>query len=204
MNRFPSVTITFETIRLFGLYALGLIVLWAVLACVTRLLALYQRLRQETTLLEVIPPTDTEIPAVSTAQLFTLVYGLLRQRTLVDRFLQRQPTCSLEITSSKETGIRYILRVPKSMAETTERSLRAYLPALKVRETVEYLPTDLPTELKTAVIEFGLAGHSILPLNYQTDLGRHDPLFYLTGNMTQLKEGELLALQLVVQPVTHT
>lgn len=203
MNIFPSVTITFETIRLFGLYALGVVLLWAVLACVTRLLALYQRLRQETVLLEVIPPTDTEIPAVSTAQLFTLVYGLLRQRTLADRFLQRQPTCSLEITSSKESGIRYILRVPKSMAETTERSLRAYLPALKVRETAEYLPTDLPMELKTAVAEFGLSSHSILPLNYQTDLGRHDPLSYITSNMTQLSEGELLTLQLVVQPVSY-
>ncbi len=201
MNVFPSITISLEAIRLLGLYALGVIGVWVVLACVTRLVAFYQRLKQESVLLEVIPPTDTEVPAVSTAQLFTLVYGLLRQRSLADRFLLRQPNCSLEIVSHKETGIRYLFRVPKGLAEPMERSLRAYLPALKVKEADEYLPDELPKGLKAKVLEFKLAGHPALPLSDQTDLKRHDPLVYLTGNMTQLKDNELLALQLVVEPV---
>jgi hypothetical protein len=201
MNVFPLPTITLDSIRVFGLYVLGVIGIWIVLACVTRLLAFYQRLKQESVLLEVIPPTDTEVPAVSTAQLFTLVYGLLRQRSLADRFLFRQPACSLEIASHKEAGIRYLLRVPKTLAAPMERSLRAYLPALRVKEASEYLPNELPARLKTKVLEFKLAGHSALPLSDQTDLKRHDPLVYLTGNMTQLTSNELLVLQLVVQPV---
>lgn len=201
MNVFPSITISLETLRLLRLYALGVVGIWVVLACVTRLLSFYQRLKQESVLLEVVPPTDTEVPAVSTAQLFTLIYGLLRQRSLADRFLLRQPNCSLEIVSQKESGIRYLLRVPKTLAEPMERSLRAYLPALKVKEGSEYLPEELPKELKTKVLEFKLASHQALPLSDQDDLKRHDPLVYLTGNMTQLKESELLALQLVVEPV---
>ncbi len=201
MNVFPSITISLETIRAFGLYLLGAIGIWIVLACVTRLIALFQRLRQESVTLEVMPPTDTEIPAVSTAQLFTLIYGLLRQRSVADRILLRQPSCSLEIVSHKESGIRYLVHVPKSLAEPMERSLRAYLPALKVKEVADYLPSDLPVGLKTRVLEFGLSGHSALPLNHQTDLGRHDPLLYLAGNMTQLNSNELLTLQIVVQPV---
>ena len=201
MNVFPSVTISLETIRLLGLYALVVIGIWVVLACVTRLISLYQRLRQEFVILEVIPPTDAETPAVSTAQLFTLIHGLLRQRSLADRLLLRQPVCSLEITSSKEGGIRYLFCVPKTLAEPMERSLRSYLPALKVRITHDYLPTQLPVERKINILEFGLAGPHALPLNWQTDLNRHDPLVYLTGSMTQLKSGDVLALQLIVQPV---
>lgn len=201
MNVFPSITVSLETLRVIGLYLGYFVIAWVGLACVTRLIALYQRLRQETVLLEVTPPTDTEIPAVSTAQLFTLIYGLLRQRSFIDRLLLRQQSCSLEIVSTKELGIRYILRVPKSLAETMERGLRSYLPTLKVKTISDYLPDELPNALKSAVIEFGLSGHSVLPLNYQTDLARHDPLIYFAGNMTQLRSDELLALQVVVQPV---
>lgn len=201
MNVFPSITVSLETLRVIGLYLGYFVIAWAGLACVTRLIALYQRLRQESVLLEVTPPTDTEIPAVSTAQLFTLVYGLLRQRSFIDRLLLRQQSCSLEIVSTKELGIRYILRVPNSLAETMERGLRSYLPTLKVKTISDYLPDELPKQLKSAVIEFGLSGHSALPLNYQTDLARHDPLIYLAGNMTQLRSDELLVLQVVVQPI---
>lgn len=202
MNVIPSITISLETIRAISWYALGVIGLWVVLACVTRLLAFYQRLRQDSVFLELLPPTDTEVPAVSTAQLFTLIHGLLRQRSLADRLMLRQPECSLEIVSSKTNGIRYMLCVPRILAEPMERSLRSYLLSLKVRKADDYLPTELPTELKSAVLNFGLSNHPALPLNHQTDLGRHDPLVYLTGSMTQLRANELLGLQLVIQPVS--
>lgn len=201
MNVFPFITVSLETIRLFGLYLLGLIILWAILACVTRLIAFYQRLRQEFTLLEVVPPTDAEAPAVSTAQLFTLIYGLLRQRSLADRLLLKQPSCSLEITSNKESGIRYFFCVPKTLAEPMERSLRSYMPALKVRVMSDYLPNQLSNDKSVNILEFSLAGNQALPLNWQTDLSRHDPLVYLTGSMTQMNSGDVLALQLIVQPI---
>lgn len=176
---------------------------WVVLACVTRLLAIYQRLKQETVLLEITPPTDTEVPAVSTAQLFTLVHGLLRQRSLADKLLQKQPVCSLEIVSTRKQGIRFLVSIPPALAETFERTLRAYLPALKVKEVENYL-NNAPNRLKTSVLEFQLSHTAVLPLSLQTDLNRHDPLLYLTNNMTQLKDDEMLTMQVVVEPASRS
>jgi hypothetical protein len=43
-----------------------------------------------------------------------------------------------------------------------------------------------------------------LPLSEQADLNTHDPLAYLTSNMSRLKDGELLAVQVVLKPLVHS
>ncbi len=204
MNVFPSLNFTLELVRNYSwLFLYSLI---AVLALVYffRLIRFWQNLRQESVFLELVPPRNTEISSFTTTQLFQIISGLLRQQSFTDRLLLRQLSSSLEIASQKETGIRYLLRLPKALAEPAEKSLLAYIPGLQIKEAADYLPVKLPLGVRAKVLDFKLAGHFALPLNEQVDLGKHDPLLYLTSNMTQLKENETLAIQLVLRPLTSS
>lgn len=181
-----------------------LLILWLVVTLIFKLIDLIHQLRQKYIFLEITPPLVTEIQSVSTAQLFSLIAGLLNQHTLYDRLLLRKTSCSFEIVSGKETGIRYILRVPKSIANTIEKNLRSYIPGTKIQELDDYLPFNETANQKMKITEYGLAKHFSLPINEQDDLKKHDPLAYLTGNMTQLKTGELMAMQVILRPLSSS
>jgi len=169
---------------------------------VIKLIRLIRHLREPFLLLEITPPVDTKIQTVSNTQLFNLIMGLLEQRSWRDRLSFRQVFASFEIISRKETGIQFIIRTPKSYASTFEKTLRAYTPDLKIKQIKEYIPQAISNKVK--VLEFGQQKHFCLPLSEQADLNKHDPLAYLTSNMSRLKDGELLALQVVLKPLGHS
>ncbi|MBU6389290.1 type IV secretion system DNA-binding domain-containing protein, partial [Patescibacteria group bacterium] len=180
-----------------------LVVLWLLRAIFCFTARIIHHRKTPTVFLEVIPPRETSAGAASTAGLFTLISGLLSQRSVADRLLFRQASASFEIVSEKESGIGFIIRVPVSLAEPLSKSLRSYLPGLKVQETTDYLPKDFKSKTaKLKIIQFRLTKRFALPLNEQASLQTHDPLAYLTGNMTQLKNDDLLALQLILEPLT--
>lgn len=138
---------------------------------------------------------------MTTTQLFTLLAGLLRRSSLVDRLRLRHTSCSLEIVSRKETGIRYVLRIPRFSADTVEKGLRAYIPGLQIKETADYIPKKIPSRQTLKIVELRQARHFCYPLNISEKLDKHDPLAYLTGNMTQLEPDDMLAMQLVLRPL---
>ncbi len=169
---------------------------------VIKLIRLIRHLREPFLFLEITPPVDTKIQNVSNTQLFNLIIGLLEQRSLRDRLIFQQISASFEIVSRKETGIQFIIRTPKSYASTFEKTLRAYSPDLKIKHIKEYIPQTIFSNVK--VLEFTQQKHFCLPLSEQADLNKHDPLAYLTSNMSRLKDGELLALQVVLKPLIHS
>ncbi len=181
---------------------LYLIALWLFFVIVSSLIRFIRHLKEPYVFLEITPPVDTKIQNVSNSQLFNLIMGLLEQRSWRDRLTFRQISASFEIISRKETGIQFIIRTPKSYASTFEKTLRAYSPDLKIKQIKEYIPQTIPKNVK--VLEFGLQKHFCLPLNEQDDLNKHDPLAYLTSNMSRLKDDELLALQVVLKPLVHS
>ncbi len=204
MNVFSSIYLQLESVQYYGWLFLYVFLALLAISFLLKLIRLWQQLRQDQVFLELVPPRNTEIASATTTQLFQIISGLLRQQSFIDRLLMRQQSCSLEIASQKEAGIRYLLRLPKNLAEPAEKSLRAYMPGLQIKEAEDYLPDQSQPEIKTKVVDFKLAGHFALPLNEQVDLGKHDPLLYLTSNMTQLKENETLALQLVLRPLNSS
>jgi hypothetical protein len=107
---------------------------------------------------------------------------------------------SLEIVSTQNQGIRYLLRTTKSQANTLRRSLLSYLPQLSVKIVEDYLPKDVEEikNRKYGVVEFKLSHHFAFPLNKQADLSKHDPIAYITGMMTKLDPTELISLQLLL------
>ena len=179
------------------LIALGFIILWAILKLVFRLISIYHQLRQSFVFLEITPPNNADVSALSTSKLFSLISHLLEEGSWFDRLLFRHRSCSLEIVSSKREGIRFLIRAPESISDSLEKSLRIYVPGIKIKQASDYLATPKSAN----VVEFQLSEHFSLPLNIEADLTKHDPLAYLAGNMTQLKENDLLAFQIIVQPL---
>jgi len=172
-----------------------------IIAILFRLVRYWHHKKEPAVFLEITPPQTTDVSPVATAQLFNLISGLIDRSSWIDRLLLRQSSCSFEIVSQKETGIRFILRVPEHMSLPLEKNLRSYMPGIKIKETADYLPDNLEENRNAGVFEFQLNKHFSWPLNEQTDLESHDPLAYLTGAMTQLKNDEILAIQIIMRPL---
>lgn len=151
--------------------------------------------------LELTFPSITNKSAHATEQLFTLLHSLAGQRTFLQRLVGYTKRFSLEIVASREQGIRYILVISKNDAPTIQRSLLAYLPSLKIQQIGEYLHDTHASRPK--IVELALGNDFVLPLHDQKALTEHDPIAYLTGNMTKLQTDELMVFQVVVTPVTR-
>lgn len=180
------------------LIVLSIFVLNFLLSFLFKMIRYYHHKYDEFILLEITPPQRTQVAPYSTTQLFSLILELLNNSSWFDRLILKQPSCSFEIVSQKESGIRYLLRAPTNIANLIEKNIRAYSPGIKIKETQDYLANTKENK-EVKVIEFKTAKHFSLPLNDQSDLSKHDPLAYLTGNMTQLKSGDLMAFQIIAR-----
>lgn len=156
------------------------------------------QLKADYVFLEVRPPLVTEVQSISTSQMFNIIQGLLGQKTFLDKLIYRNTLASFEIVSTKEKGIRYVLRIRKDLAKSVERNLRSYIPGMKIERVEDYLAKDF---FSYKVTEYKYLKHFSYPLNENTDLKKHDPLAYLAGAMTQLELDEMMAMQIVLKPV---
>jgi hypothetical protein len=152
------------------------------------------------TLFEVIPPSSTEQSSFTTTQLFTSVHGVLRQRSWVLRIFDVAKSYSFEIVSTKDKGIRYLLRLPTDDADIIKKTLLSYLSGIQIKEVNDYLDTQ---DNKGHVVDIRLSKHFAFPLKKQDNLTEYDPIAYITGTMTKLADNELVAVQVVVSPVTR-
>lgn len=156
-------------------------------------------INQPQIILEVNPLRITEQNPFTTEQLFNMIHGLARQVSRIYKFFNVSKNYAFEIVSTKEDGIRYLIRVDEGDVELVEKSLLSYLPGLVVKKTHDYLPSDLET-IPHLISEFKLSNHFVLPLKKQESLDKHDPIAYMTGSMTKLTDNELIVFQLVVSP----
>src|SRR2546429_737221 len=142
------------------------------------------------TCLELVPPHTSMQSPFSTAQLFNVLHGLKK-------------TYSFEITSTRKEGIRYLVRTPSSDMEIVRKALVSYLPGVKVSEASDYLPDASTLRSSNAkIINLTQSGSFYFPLRQQRVLKEHDPIAYLTGSMTKLRDDEMLSMQLVVSPAS--
>ena len=192
--------------RLFNIYnpylvfsILAIVIVWGIYQGIKLYLS-WKEANKPATILEVAPPTLTEQSSFTTTQLFTSVHGLLRQRSWLLRLFDVTKSYSFEIASTKEKGIRYILRLSTEDAQIIKKNLIAYLPGIQVKETSDYLNVSDQGH----VIDIGLTNHFAFPLKKQDNLAEYDPIAYITGTMTKLAENELVAVQMVVSPVSRS
>jgi hypothetical protein len=113
-----------------------------------------------------------------------------------------KPKISFEIVSTKDQGIRYLVRTTPYYAGNFKRYILSYLPQVRVKETNDYLtvPSQKTKTYHQRIVEFKLGRHFAYPLKKQDTLGEHDPVAYITGMMTKLLPGELISFQLVLSP----
>jgi len=155
-------------------------------------------------LLEIKPPSISLQTAFTTKQLFTILHSLNSKPTLLDRLLKNKKRISYEIASSRNEGIRYLIYTPKEDVSVIRKNLLSYLPGIEIKETPDYLPSSIETlsNKKYSFSEFKFKSSYVLPLKEQGVLGEHDPIAYITGQMTKLEPDDLITLQLVTSPVT--
>jgi len=148
--------------------------------------------------LELTPPASIAKTPESTTQLFSVIHGFRTARTLKERLLRRTPAISLEIVSTKQEGIRFLMQVEARSANSLQKIIAAYIPEAKTK-IVDYSVHN-PDLIK----EFTQKHHFVLPLALSKAFEQHDPLSYITAAMTRLDDNESLAMQLIVQPVKLT
>ncbi len=166
---------------------------------IIRLYLIFKESKKPCTFLEVSPPKTTEQSSYTTTQLFTGVHGLLRQRSWIYRFFDIYKSYSFELASSKEHGIRYIMRIPVDDAHIIKKNLIAYLPGIQVKEIGNYL---MPSEsIEAHVTEFALSKAFPYPLKKQDSLQEYDPIAYITATMTKLLEDEQVSFQVITSPI---
>ncbi len=153
------------------------------------------------TVFEVIPPSSTEQSSFTTTQLFTSVHGVLRQRSWILKIFGVAKSYSFEIVSTKDKGIRYLLRLPSDDADIIKKTLLSYLSGIQIKEVNDYLDTQ---GNKGQIVDIRLSKHFAFPLKKQDNLEQYDPIAYITGTMTKLADNELVAVQVVVSPVDRS
>jgi len=170
---------------------------------VRKLLILKTLLKGKQTILEITPPFLTEKESYTTEQLFSLIQSLGKQHSLKDKLLGKKIYFSLEIVSTRNEGIRYLIRTTPEKASILRKTLISYLPQITIKEIKDYLPENL-VELKKKeykIIDFKLANHFAFPLKKHNVLEMYDPISYITGMMTKLNPQELISLQIALTPV---
>ncbi|MDO8591573.1 MAG: hypothetical protein Q7R60_01440, partial [bacterium] len=181
----------------------GVVGLGLLLVAAKVLLKALHHLTERVVFFELTPPKNIAATTAGTTQLFQVVAGILEQGGWLQRLLLQSPALSFEIVSQKESGIRYLIRVPVSLATVMERTLRASLPGLRIQQAADYLAAEMARPYKVRMLEFKQSRHFAFPLRQIADLEQGDPLAFMTGQMTQLADNELLALQLVIGPTNN-
>jgi hypothetical protein len=166
----------------------------------------FSQKRTDKKIIQLIFPADTSKSAYATEELYTLLHTLSRQVSFRDRLTQRKNEYSLEIVSTKNEGIRYLLSADSKFIEIIKHNLLSYLPGIKIKEVSNYLDNNSinqTTEQSVRLMELKLSSNFALPLETQKTLSENDPISYLTGNMTNLKKDELISFQIIVSPVMN-
>lgn len=193
-------TLIGESFRLFLLVYISVFLVFTLFFIFHKLLLIHLHLQQSFIFLEVRPPRETLQSSYTTQQLFNLMHGLAKQSSWFQKLLGNQKSYAFEIVSTKDEGIRYLLRVNEEDADLVKKSLLSYLPGIQVTETEDYVSKNIKKDF-LSIAQFRLTHHFAFPLKKQDELNEYDPIAYITGNMTKLAQDELIALQLVATPL---
>lgn len=191
---FPSYLNPLFNIGISPQFIIGLIFIGIAIFVYLKYLSIKKSLGIRYNFLEIKPTDRTLKSPLSTNQLFSVLHSL--ERPDFSWFINSKRTISFELVSTKEDGIRYVLRVPARETSTVKKSLLAYLPGIEIKEVSDYLTTQ-----QGVIKELRLTKPYVFPLEDQASLNQYDPIAYMTAHMTKLSENELIALQFICIPV---
>lgn len=153
---------------------------------------------------EIVPPHDTKQTPLATEQFFTTLHSLGRQRTFFEKLIGKKKLFAFEVVSTKEQGIRYVIRVANDDVHIIKKHLLSFLPGIRINPITDYLPERLEKNtFQCKTVTLRLSRNFLYPLQEQTHLSQHDPIAYLTGQMTKLKQNELITIQYILTPTNR-
>ncbi len=162
-----------------------------------RIADLKRTYNQRKIFIEITPPVDVSKTPATTEQLFHILYGTGRTQQLRHRLLRRNNIFSLEITSTRREGVRYVIATSEQEASSVERNLGTFLNNSRIKRIDDPL---LGKNDYTEVKEFKQSKHFALPIRTLSSFEQNDPVAYITGAMSRLSEDEQVTMQLVICP----
>lgn len=179
--------------------AIGIVVLVACLLFVayTRFIDLKRVYSQKKVFIEITPPRETNKTPEAMEQLFNILYSAGATQKFRYKLLRRNNIFSLEVTSTRRDGVRYVIGTSEREADSIERSIASFLSSSKVKRIDDPL---LKRNDFAKVKEFKQTKHFALPIRTFATFEQHDPIAYITGAMNRLSGDEQVTLQLVVSP----
>lgn len=171
-------------------------------ALICKFTLFYLNIRSEYSLLEIIPPHSIKQSPLATEQFLTTLHALGKQRNFVERLFGKKKLIALEIVSSKEHGIRYLMHITTDDIAIIKKHILAFLPGVTVNLIDDYLLTSVNRHWRT--VSMRLSKQFSLPLQEQKHLAQHDPIAYITGQMTKLDMDEQVVVQFILTPANYT
>lgn len=186
-----------KTMIAYAAVSMAVLVVIAIFIAYNRFLDLKRVYRQKTVFVEVTPHRQTAKTPEATEQLFRILYSAGANQSFRYKLLRRNNIFSLEVVSTRQQGVRYIVGTNEREADSIERSISAFLTDAKVKRVDDPL---LANNTFTKVKEFKQTKHFALPIRTFATFEQHDPIAYIANAMNRLSDNEQVALQLVITP----
>ena len=145
--------------------------------------------------IEVTPPRELSLSPRATEQFFTIFYNLGMTKRFKHKVLRRSKISSLEVFSTKKDGIRFVISINESDANSVERSIAAFMKDAKLKRIADPL---LLSNSYTRVKEFKQAKHFAFPIRTAERFDYYDPITYILSAMDKLSDSEQIAMQIVL------
>ena len=184
-----SMAITFMAIGIFIIVATLIGFVWLRVSDLTRM---YKRRK---VFIEITPPRELSLSPRATEQFFTIFYNLGITKRFRHKILRQNKVSSLEVISTKQNGIRFVIGVNESDANSVERSIAVFMKDAKLKRISDPL---LAPNSHTKVKEFKQAKHFAFSLRTAERFDYYDPITYILNAMDKLSDGEQIAMQIVL------
>jgi hypothetical protein len=185
---------TFITYIVIGASVIAGLLIYIVWRRMSDLIQIY---KQKKVFIEITPPRDSITSPQATEQFFHIFHNLGATKHFRHKVLGRSKRFSLEVSSTKRDGIRYIVVTSERDAEIIERNIAAFMKGAKIKRIDDPL---LQLTQHTKVKEFRQTKHFALSIRTVEMFDAHDPIAYIHNAMDKLAADEQVMLQLVISP----
>lgn len=186
-----------EVTKLYTIVGITTLLIVLIFLSLIRLSDLKRVYKQKRIFIEITPPHETSKTPEAMEQLFNILYGVGATQKFRHKFLHRNNIFSLEVTSTRRQGVRYIIGTSEREADAIERSIASFLSNSRVKRVDDPM---FEKNTFTKVKEFKQTKHFALPIRTFDTFEIHDPIAYITGAMNKLSDDEQVTLQLVISP----
>ncbi len=144
------------------------------------------------TLLRVMAPKNNEKTPLAAEQMFAALHGIYRKEEVL------QEHFSFEIAAVGHS-IHFYLLVPTHLRDFLEGQIYSQYPTVEIEAVNDYANIDMEGK---AVVggEIGLVRNDYFPIRTFVNFDV-DPLAGITGVLSKIEDGEVLAIQAVISPI---